>query len=382
MRRLLLTLLTVLLGACGGQSNVEPPAPLVSFKPSARVKHIWSVDVGKGEKKKFVELAPVMQASTLYAADIGGRVSAIAVDNGRPRWSVELKEPVAAAVGFGEDLVLVGTKNAHVFALAPANGELRWKGVVSTEILSRPAAQSGVVVVQTIDGKIFGLSVRDGSRLWVQQRTEPSLSLRGTSSPLISEGVVFAGFANGKVIALDLDSGRPLWERSVGQASGRNEIERLIDVDATPLVVGETLFAVSFQGKLVAIDRRAGREIWSREESSYSGMVADARNVYLTDAQGHVVAFDQRSGSNLWQQDQLRGRVLNQPNLVADYLAVGDFEGYVHWLSLDSGEFVARTRIGSGPIRGPGIASGNKLFLQDQAGALAALEIIAESRAR
>jgi outer membrane protein assembly factor BamB len=382
VKRLVLVLLTVLLGACGGESNIEPPAPLVSFKPSARVKRIWSVDVGKGEKKKFVELAPVMQANTLYAADVAGRVSAIAVDNGRQRWSVELKEPVAAAVGFGEDLVLVGTKNAHIFAMAPANGELRWKGTVSTEILSRPAAQSGVVVVQTIDGKIFGLSVKDGSRLWVQQRTEPSLSLRGTSSPLISDGVVFAGFANGKVIALDLDSGRPLWERSVAQPHGRNEIERLIDVDATPLVVGQAVFAVSFQGKLAAIDRRTGREVWSREESSYSGMVADARNVYLTDSQGHVVAFDQRSGSNLWKQDHLRGRELNPPNLVADYLAVGDFEGYVHWLSLDSGEFVARTRIGGGPIRGTGIAFGNKLFLQDQRGALAALEIIAEPRQR
>jgi outer membrane protein assembly factor BamB len=343
---------------------------------------MWSVDVGKGEKKKFVELAPVMQAGTLYAADISGRVSAFVADSGRRLWSVDLKEPVAAPVGFGEDLVLVGTKNAHVFALASAKGELRWKGAVSTEILSRPTVQSGVVVVQTIDGKLFGLSAQDGSRLWVQQRTQPSLSLRGTSSPLISDGIVFAGFANGKVIALNLDSGRPLWERSIAQPRGRNEIERLIDVDATPLVVGEALFAVSFQGKLVAIDRRTGREAWSREESSYSGMVADARNVYLTDAQGHVVAFDQRTGSNLWKQDQLRGRDLNRPNLVADYLAVGDFEGYVHWLSLDSGKFVARTRLGSGPIRGTGIVSGNKLFLQDEAGTLAALEIMAEPRAR
>ena len=382
MRRLLLTLLAVLLGACGGQSNLEPPAPLVSFEPSAQVRHMWSVDVGKGEKKKFVELAPAMQAGTLYAADVRGRVSAFAADHGRQLWSVDLKEPVAAPVGFGEDLILVGTKNAHVFALTAAKGELRWKGTVSTEILSRPAAQSGVVVVQTIDGKIFGLSVQDGSRLWVQQRTEPSLSLRGTSSPLVKDGVVFAGFANGKVIALNLDSGRPLWERSVAQPHGRNEIERLVDVDATPLVVGNALFAVSFQGKLVAIDKRTGREVWSREESSYSGMVADARNLYLTDAQGHVVAFDQRTGSNLWKQDQLRGRDLNRPNLVADYLAVGDFEGYVHWLSLDSGKFVARTRIGSGPIRGTGIATDNRLFLQDEAGMLAALEIVAGSGTR
>ena len=382
MKRCLLIVLGALLGACGGESNIAPPAPLVSFKPSVKVKKLWSVDVGKGEKKRFVGLAPAMQADTLYAADIDGKVSAFAVKKGRARWSVDLKEPVGAAVGFGADMVLIGTKNGHVYALASENGELRWKGSVSTEILSRPAAQSGVVVVQTIDGKVFGLSANDGSRLWVQQRIEPSLSLRGTSSPLISEGVVFAGFANGKVVALNLQSGRPVWERSVAQPRGRNEIDRLIDVDATPLVAGGALFAVSYQGKLVAIDRGSGREIWTREESSYSGMVADARNVYLTDAQGHVSAFDQRSGSNLWTQDQLRGRGLNRPSLIVDYLAVGDFEGYVHWLSRDSGELVARTRIGSSPINGSGIASGNTLFLQNQAGALAALEISSELSAR
>jgi outer membrane protein assembly factor BamB len=376
MSRLQIIAIAVLLAACaGGTSNVEPPAPLVSFTPSAKIKTLWSVDVGKGETKKFIELAPVMHEDTLYASDINGRVSAYAADTGRRRWQIELNEPVEAAVGFGEGLVLVGTKNADVFALDPDNGKQRWKSTVATETLGRPVAAAGVVVVQTIDGRITGLSAQDGKRLWTQQRTQPSLSLRGTATPLISSGVVYAGFASGKLIAVHLESGRPLWERTVARPHGRNEIERLVDVDAPPLIVGDTLFVVSYQGNVVALNRTTGRVLWSREESSYSGMAVGEASLYLTDAEGNVIALDQRSGSSLWKQDKLHARLLNAPAVVGAYLAVGDVQGYVHWLAPDSGAFVARARVGSGPIRGPAIASGNKLYLQDQAGTLAALEI-------
>ena len=376
MSRLRFIVIAGLLSACaGGTSNVEPPAPLVSFTPSAKIKTLWSVDVGKGETKKFIELAPVMHEGTLYAVDIKGRVSAYLAESGRQRWQVELKEPVAAAVGFGEGLVFVGTKNASVFALDPADGKQRWKSTVATEILSRPVADAGVVVVQTIDGRITGLSVQDGRRLWTQQRTQPSLSLRGTATPLISGGVVYAGFASGKLIAVHLENGRPLWERTVARPRGRNEIERLVDVDAPPLIVGDTLFVVSYQGNVVALDRTNGRVLWSREESSYSGMAAAGTSLFLTDAEGNVIALDQRSGASLWKQDKLHARLLNAPAVVGEYLAVGDLEGYVHWLTPESGAFVARARVGNGPIRGMAIASGNKLYLQDQAGKLAALEI-------
>ncbi len=383
MSRLGLMAIVGLLAACAsGTSNVEPPAPLVSFTPSAKIRTLWSVGVGKGETRKFIELAPVMHEGTLYAVDINGRVGAYAADTGRQRWRVELNVPVAAAIGFGEGLVLVGTKNATVFALEPGNGKQRWKSTVATEILSRPVADAGIVVVQTIDGRITGLSAQDGKRLWTQQRTQPSLSLRGTATPLINSGVVYTGFASGKLIAVHLESGRPLWERTVARPRGRNEIERLVDVDAPPLVVGDTLFVVSYQGNVVALDRTTGRVLWSREESSYSGMAVGGTSLYLTDAEGNVIALDQRSGASLWKQDKLHARLLNPPAVVGDYLAVGDLQGYVHWLAPESGDFVARARVGSGPIRGMAIVSGNKLFLQDQGGTLAALEIEGEQSKR
>lgn len=382
MSRLAVFLICVaFVSACGGgKSNVEPPAPLVDFTATASVKRVWSVDVGKGEKKKLVTLSPRLHAGTVYVADPAGRVSAFAADNGRRVWIVDIKEPVSGAVGYGEGLVLLGTKQGDVIALQSDSGEVYWKSAVSSEVLVPPIAASGIVVAQAIDGQIFGISARDGERLWSQRRDEPSLSLRGTSAPVINRGLVLSGFAGGKIVAFDLQSGRPVWERTVAHPRGRSEIERLVDVDAAPLVVGGVVFAASYQGKLVAIDMETGRVLWSREASSYTGMDADQQNIYLTDDKSHVLALDQRSGAGLWKQDKLQARAVNAPTLVAGYVAVGDLSGYVHWLSKDTGQFAARTRIDRSPIRGKAVAAADTLFVQSQKGMLSALRIRAKGK--
>ena len=333
MRKFLVASTLGLLIACGAKSNIEPPAPLPDFSPTAQVKRIWSTQVGRGDSKRLVSLSPLVHNDIVYVADPSGRVSALAIDSGKQIWSVETEIRIGGGVGFGDDLILLGSKDGQIFALEPNTGASRWVSPVSSEVLASPVAFSGVVVVQTIDGKIFGLSSRDGSQLWMQQRTEPSLSLRGTSSPIISGGLVLSGFASGKIVAFEIDSGRLLWERTVAYPSGSSEVERLVDVDSTPLVVGNTLFAASFQGNIVAIDMRTGRIFWSRDVSTYTGMDADQQNIYLTDESGNVLALDQRTGTSLWRQDKLHARLLNAPTLVAEYVAVGDVAGYVHWLS-------------------------------------------------
>lgn len=375
MRQLSVISVLGFLIACSAKSNIEPPAPLTDFSPTAQVKRIWSTQVGRGDSKRLVSLSPLVHNDIVYVADPGGRVSALAIDSGKQIWRVETEIPIGGGVGFGDDLILLGSKDGQVLALEPTTGASRWVSPVSSEVLAPPVALSGVVVVQTIDGKIFGLSSRDGSQLWMQQRTEPPLSLRGTSSPIISRGVALSGFASGKIVAFEIDSGRLLWERTVAHPSGSSEVERLVDVDSTPLVVGNTLFAASFQGNIVAIDMRTGRTFWSRDVSTYTGMDADQQNIYLTDESGNVLALDQRTGTSLWRQDKLHARLLSAPTLVAEYVAVGDVAGYVHWLSKDTGQFAARMRVTDGAIRSRGVAAGSTLFVQSQKGQLAALQI-------
>jgi len=345
---------------CAARSVREPPSPLVEFTPRASIETLWTADIGSGAGRQM--LRPALHDGVVYAADAKGEVGAYRADTGRRVWETDLGLPVSGAVGVGEGLVLIGTRKGALIALEAASGKELWRAGVSSEVLAPAVAHRGVVAVQTVDGKIVGLSAQDGKRLWLYERAEPALSLRGTSAPIVVDDVVLSGFASGRLVGLQLRDGRVLWELPVSQPRGRNEIERLVDVDASPIVRGDMLYAVSYRGKLVAANLRAGSVAWSRDISSYAGLALDEKNVYVTDDVGQVYAFDQRSGANVWRQEKLRGRDLSAPMYVDGRLAVGDAEGYVHYLAVDDGSLLARQRVAGGPVR-LGVAQGNTLYV-------------------
>src|SRR5205814_905485 len=110
----------------------------------------------------------------------------IATDSGKTRWRVDVDAPVTGATGVGEGLVVIGTRKGEMIALDAATCERRWRGRVSSEVQAAPAVGKGLVVVQTVDGRVTGLNAVDGKRLWVVDRSEPALSLHGTSAPVIA----------------------------------------------------------------------------------------------------------------------------------------------------------------------------------------------------
>ncbi len=373
-----IAVLTVLLAACASKSRIarDEPSPLPEFERQYKVSVLWSASAGSGTGKHVLRLSPRLEGDALYTVDRKGRVMARRSDDGKVLWRNDLGLPVTAAPGTGEGLVVVGTGKAEVIALDRQDGKRKWSVMVSSEVLSAPAVQSGVVAVQTVDGKVYGFSATDGKKLWVYGRTEPALSLRGTSNPVIVHQYVFAGFAGGRIVALRLADGRVAWEHTVADPHGRNEIERLVDVDAPVLVVGDALYAAAYQGKIVAVDLKSGQISWSRDVSTHTGLSTDAQNVYVADASGVVIAFDRQSGASVWKQDVLKGRSLNAPAVVNGHVAVADFEGYVHWFSAEDGHPVARHRVGSGPILAQAETGEDRLFIIGQNGKLAALRLV------
>jgi outer membrane protein assembly factor BamB len=362
-----------LAGCASSSVEREPPAALVDFTPAGSVRELWSDQIGSGDSKLGLRLSPELDGKVLYACDTRGDVSAFRTSDGKRLWETDLDLPVSGGIGIGSGLVVVGTSKGDVVALDESAGKQLWRSSVSSEVLAPAAIGAGVVAVQTVDGKITGLSTVDGTRDWIYERTEPPLSLRGTSTPRILGDQVVAGFASGKIAAVNLQDGRLAWELTVAQPHGRNEVERLVDVDAPMLAFGDALFAVSYQGKLIAIDLRGGRIAWSRDVSSYSGMDADQTQLYITDEDGNVLAFDLRTGASVWKQGKLHGRMLSAPTVVDRYVVVGDFEGYVHWLSRDDGHMVARYRVGSKAIRAQAISADHVLYVANSDGSLAAL---------
>ncbi len=369
----MLLVLAVLPGCAwfGSKDNAEPPAKLESFEEQVRLRSLWSRSTGDGADEQRVNLVPTVVDDRVYVADRNGSVWAYELEDGRKIWRTKTGVAISAGAGVGEGLVLVGSSEADLVALAADSGEERWRTSVSSEVLSVPKIYDSVVVIQTVDGNIAGLDAETGERLWIHDRSAPVLTLRGTSTPLVQQGLVMAGFATGKIIALEVQSGRQVWETPVAVAHGRSELQRIVDIDADPVIRDDVLYVVSFQGRLVAISLQDGRQLWNRDMSAYAGIAVDRDQVYVSDADSEIWALGRRSGGSLWKQTALRRRSLTGPAVIGDYVSVGDFAGYVHLLSGDDGAIAGRVRTDSDGIQTKPVALlGDRLLVLGAGGKL------------
>lgn len=379
MRLPVVLLLAGMLGGCsfmsgylGGDDNAEPPAKLGKLDDPVGLKRLWSASIGAGYDSQFVRLVPAVVDEYILAADRKGRVAAYDTGSGKRLWEVRTDAPVSAGPGAGDGLVLLGTSDARVLALALGNGELLWEASVSSEVLSVPQIDRGVVVVQSVDGNVTGLDAIDGRQLWIYDRDVPVLTLRGTSTPAVGYGAVIAGFASGKIAALTIDEGFVAWEASVAVPQGRSEIERMVDIDGDPVIMGSAVYVATYQGRVAVIDAQSGNLGWTRDMSSYAGLGVDFAQVYITDQDSNVWALTRDSGGSVWKQDQLLNRSLTSPTPFNDYVAVGDFEGYVHLLSRYDGHIAGRIKIDSKGVSARPLVIDDVMYVYGNGGTLAA----------
>jgi outer membrane protein assembly factor BamB len=378
LRSTLLLLALAFSIACSSNSSkddITKPMDLVDFEPTVSMDRLWSRDVGKGQGKKFNRLEAAIDGDMIFAVGADGELVALDRMSGDKLWAVDLDAEVTGGVGAAEGMLLVGTSSGRVFALYQDDGEEMWQSRVGGEVLAPPASDGEVVVVQTLNGKLVGLNAINGEKMWEYSSQLPVLTLRGTAAPVIEAGAVFAGFASGKLVSLDADSGIVRWEGRVALAQGESEIERVVDIDGRPLLLSNALYAVSYQGRIAAFDPANGRPLWYQEASSHVGLAEGFGNVYYADEKGALVAVDQDDGSLRWINEDLGYRNLSAPVAFNNYVAVADYEGYVHLLDQIDGKLVARVKVGSGGVRAPLLASGDVVYAYGNKGKLAAWQL-------
>lgn len=387
VRRLTLVLITLLVtSACTSISDLKrdvserifgaepanPPEALEEIKETASTKILWQVKIG--EAGNF-DLAPVVDAGFAYVASAEGDLAKYDVNSGAQVWHLDTGEKISGGVGVGGSLVVVGTQSGIVNAYDLA-GKLQWKSRLSSEVLSAPKYYDGMVIVRTGDSRIYGINANDGSRKWVYDRTTPALTLRSSAGVVVDGGALYAGFAGGKLVAVRADNGKMLWEASVAQPKGVTEIERIADITSLPVVDGPLVYAVAYQGRIAAVDRVTGRLIWNRDISSLSGLSAEDARIFVSHAMGSVYALDYTTGKTFWRQGALKNRQLTAPLPMGPMLAVGDLEGYVHFLSREDGAFVSRIKASEGAILPQMVLiNSNTVLAQSREGGVFAIQV-------
>src|SRR5690606_15057382 len=179
------------------------------------------------------------------------------------------------------------------------------------------------------------------------------------------EGRVISGLPNGRLIAIDARTGAVQWEAPVSVSRGATDLERINDVVGSPQVAGPLLCGVTYQGRMTCFDvSQGGRPAWDIPFSSHSGMTTDGRVAFAIDQRDVVHAINLANGEPVWTQNALRNRRLATPAVVPAAVAVGDLEGYVHFLSRVNGDLLGRLGVGGGAVLSPLVATQAGVLVQ------------------
>lgn len=378
MRHLLTILLSVVIVACSDDDDVLPPSPLPDFEPQVQIEKLWDYEIDDGIEDNFLLLRPAITENAVYTVSYDGEVAKLERQEGDEIWEIDTDDRITGGVDAGYGVVLYGTAEGEAVALNDEDGSELWKTKLSGQVLAVPAVGPEHVIFQTYDGRLHALKRDSGEVSWVFDTTIPALTLRGESSPVQVGSIVLAGFANGKLVALDTKSGFVGWERTISEPQGRSELERLNDLDGRFWLSGNVVYAVNFQGNLVALEVRTGQPMWSKELSSFAGVSEFLDQVYVVDQDSNILALDRVNGAEVWNQKLLRGRTLTAPTPYDRYMVVGDFEGYLHWLSYRDGSFLARVKVDGDGLWAPPIVKDDIVYVQGNSGEIAAYKIVTE----
>ncbi|WP_449284072.1 outer membrane protein assembly factor BamB [Luteimonas qiangzhengi] len=375
----------VALAGCGtvrdwfGGSDDEPsatePMPLQDFTESASAQRIWSTGVGKGERRIGARQGPAIANGRVYAAALSNGVRALDLQSGSTLWHYDSDLQLAGTPGVGEGVVAVGSLEGKVVALDADTGAELWSSQLGNEVIAAPAIGQGLVVVRSNDGRITAFDARSGAERWFWVQELPTLTVRGNDAPTIGPGYVFVGNDDGTVIALSMADGQPIWQQQVGMPDGRTELERMADIDGSPVLDNVTLYASSYRGQTMAIEAPSGRPRWVSDRGGPGRLAQGFDRLVIADRHGTVWALDKNSGSSLWQQPALARRNLTSAAIHDNHAVVGDFDGYLHWLRMDNGELAARARAGRHPIKGAPLVADGILVVQTVRGDLSAYRL-------
>lgn len=328
---------------------VNDPVKLVQIaQPISVLQPVFSTDVGnkKASKKDPLDLQVGYLNGQIVTASRGGDLTGFN-STGERAWSIKVGDQITGGVALDalSQTAIISTRNGKVMAFDSATGAKRWEQQLSGTVLTPALITNNRVILSANDGFLHGLSLQTGQSVWQFATQVPAISVRGSAAPtLLDSKTALLATADGRLHAVTTDSGLPQWSRRVGVGTGSSEVERMSDVDGTPIVDKNQLFAVSYSGQLLGIDLATRQVMFVNEFASLKSLAVNNQQVIATGLDGKVAAYNRNTGEMLWESEELAYRNLTNPVMIGNYIAVGDLDGVVHLFDPASGKIVSRVQ--------------------------------------
>jgi outer membrane protein assembly factor BamB len=328
--------------------DLEKPMRLININEKKDIKFNWSqIFSGNNDLGNF---KPSFSSDSIYFADSSGSVKSIDISSGNVNWIKQFKS-LASGTASGFGISVISDVDGNVIALNQNDGSVIWSKNIQGEVLSQSVINAKSVFVKTGSGELISLDKKTGEILWSYRSKLPTLTIKGSSSPVIDGDIIYATFDSGRLVAFDIDTGYPIWDGAISYAEGISELENIIDSDSNPYIEGGLIYTTNYQGNLNIFDIAQRRSVWQTELSSFYSPIISKGLIVVIDADSQIKSFSSKNLQESWRTDSYLNRNLSNPISYEGFILVGDFEGYVHIINPINGTTVGRKKISGKPIK-------------------------------
>ena len=358
-----------LLGGCSifSSSNAPKPAVLETLGASSVAgRVVWSTRV---DNIQF-PLSIAARGEQFIVAGGDGVVQSLQAASGAVVWRAEVGAKLSAGVGSDGRFAAVVTKNNELVAIDA--GAVIWRKTLITPVSAAPFVAGERVFVLTVDRQVLAFDALDGRKLWEMKRPGDPLTLAQAGVIGAYKDTLVVG-QGARLTGVDPLKGTVRWEANVANPRGTNEVERLADLVGPLQRQGDSLCARAFQSAVGCVNGDRGVAIWSRNVGGVNGIGADAQYVFGADGSDRLTAWKIANGDTFWAAEQFLNRKLSVPLSFGKSVIVGDFEGYVHFVSRETGKTEMRLPTDGSPVVGAPVALGNTVLVATKNGGLFAI---------
>lgn len=341
----------------------------------------WRADIGNGADKGLPLTAqPIVVDGRIFTMDTDSIVSAFDIENGSKLWDIDVRDEeeedavIGGGLAYSGGSLFITTGYDEVIAVSPSDGTLKWRVTIPAPARAAPTAHEGRVFVTTMDNKLVTLNAADGSILWEFAGLNETAGLIGAASPATSRDTVVPAFSSGEIAALRVENGAQAWAENLSTRNPLSGLSNISDIRALPVVDKGLVIAISFGGKMVAIEERTGSRIWQRDIGGSETPWLAGNHLFVISNDSELIALGRDNGVIRWvtqlprfENEERKKNALywTGPVFAGNRLIVAGTNGYVLELSPDTGAQINAWSAGRKISIAPVVAGGALYLLAD-----------------
>lgn len=350
------------------------------------LSRVWTASIGSGSGRIPLTSQPVVADGKVFTLDTRAQLSAFEIEKGKRVWSINVQPEdedeavIGGGVSFSDGTLYVTSGYNEAMAVNPDNGEIVWRADLIAPARAAPTVMLGRVFITLLNNTIVALNAGNGKVIWEYNSIAESAGLLGAASPAADRDVVIPGLSSGDLLALRVENGALAWQDNLSRALRLGGLSGLADIRALPVLEGDLVIAISYGGKMAALDKRTGNRLWQRDISGLETPWIANNVVYVLNTENQLIALDKMNGAIYWMTELEKFQnpkkrqspiIWTGPVMAGSRLLLAGTHGQLIEINPINGEIIREQGTGH-TVRIAPVVAGNTLYLLSENGTLAA----------